>query len=176
MSKRILLGAMAVAGLAAGAGANAAEQGFYGGLGISAAMLEVDNVNFDGDDTGFKLYGGYNFNKYISAEVDYYDAGTISDNIGVVGVDVEITGFNISAMGRLPLNETFALFGKLGFSNFEIDVNGADDDDSGVSYGVGGLASFGPFEIRGEYEMVDIDDLIDDADFSMFTVSGAYRF
>lgn len=190
MYKRIVaLGGVAALGLGLGVAAHAAqEEGVYAGIGLGKATVEDDGFNFDDDATGFKVFGGYLLNRYFGAEITYFDAGETSQGIspGIVGInglvlDVEVTGFNFSALGRLPVNENFALFGKFGVATYNIDgtfrignttLASADDDEDDISYGVGAAFRLGAFEVRGEYEAIDVDG----GDFNLLMVSGAYRF
>ena len=70
--KKLALGLVAVSAVALSAPTFA--QGFYIGAGVSQAF--IDENGFDEDDTGGKIFGGYNFNDYFA--IDYADQlGTI---------------------------------------------------------------------------------------------------
>jgi OOP family OmpA-OmpF porin len=189
MYKRVALNGLAVLGLLAGASAYAEQApGFYAGVGIGQATLEVDDldfVDFDASDTAFKVFGGYNFNANFAAEVSYFDGGAPSENLDFGGgftgsIDGELTGLNFSAVGRIPVTQSFAIFGKLGYASYDVKATARIDDisesgsDSGndLSYGAGVAFSFGQFDLRGEYEAIDVDG----GAFNILSVSGAYRF
>lgn len=99
---------------------------FYagGGLGWSDykagnASNDISSGTVDGEDTGFKLFGGYQFNRNFGFELAYLDLGKASytGDLGgapVTGGSLENTGFNFSVVGTLPLTQNFDLFGKLG--------------------------------------------------------------
>jgi OOP family OmpA-OmpF porin len=173
-------------GLLAGASAYAEQApGFYAGAGIGQATVKVDDVDFDANDTAFKVFGGYNFNQYFAAELAYFDGGapgeTYDLGFGDTGrVEAEFTGLNLSAVGRLPVGDNFALFAKAGYASYDVKVSAhadgfsdsASDSDNDLSYGVGAGFSFGQFDLRGEYEMVDVSG----GDFNILSVSGVYRF
>lgn len=184
MYRRIALSGLATVALVVGAAANAATQeGFYVGAGFGQASAEDDATGFDEDDTGFKVFGGYTFNRYVGAEAAYFDGGEMSQDFGGgLSIDAQFTGLNFSLLGRLPLNDSFAVFGKAGFATYDIDatarVNGTvvatsdDDEQEDVSYGFGAALSFGPFDVRAEYEAIEVED----GEFNIMSVSGVYRF
>lgn len=75
----------------------------------------------------------------------------------------------------------FSLFGKLGFSSYDATVSGRvgnqtvaseSGSDEDVSYGVGGAFNFGAFELRAEYEAIDISD----GSFNFLSIGGVYKF
>lgn len=72
----------------------------------------------DEKDTGWKVFGGYQFNKYIGAEASYVDLGKFSANGTARGlpfsVRVKTDGFGLALVGTLPLNDNIAFFGKVG--------------------------------------------------------------
>jgi OmpA-OmpF porin, OOP family len=76
MNKRMALNGLALLGLLASTTVHAETQrGFYVGAGIGQASIERDDSDFDADDTGFKVFGGYNFNQYFALEATYLDGG-----------------------------------------------------------------------------------------------------
>jgi OOP family OmpA-OmpF porin len=182
MIKRVALNGLALLGMFASASVLADVQpGFYAGAGIGQATIEIDDVGFDADDTAFNIFGGYNFNANFAVEVSYVDAGKPDDLVGPVTVEVALDGINISALGRVPVGEVFSLFGKIGFTSYDGEVTGRlgnvssseDGSDEDLSYGIGGAFNLGPaFELRAEYEAIDIDD----GSFTMLSVGGLYKF
>ena len=156
------------AGLAA-APAMAADNGFYAGGGIGYYQLDAGG-GWDGGDFAWKLLVGYDFMKYFGVEIEYIDGGSPED----FGVSVSSDGWNFSAVGRYPFNESFNVFGKLGAMAWNADVGQGFGSDSGTdfSWGLGaGWNIAEHFELRGEYQGLDVAD---GAEF--WTVSGVYRF
>ena len=186
MYKRFGLCAVAALGLMGTMAAQADTQpGFYAGAGIGSSTVgadELDGTGFDDSDTGFKIFGGYTFNENFGVEVSYFDFGEGSVSAGTASASVGVTGLSASAVGRLPINAMFAVFGKLGFASYDVDTNFRNvpgfgnghfsDSDSDMIYGVCGALSFGGnFEARLEYEALNVD-----GDASMLSVSGLFRF
>jgi len=186
MHKRLGLTALAALALMAATAAQADTQpGFYAGAGIGTTKIgdsAFDGTGIDESDTGFKIFGGYTFNENWAAEVSYFDFGEASVSAGNSSASVGITGLSASAVGRLPVNDMFAVYGKLGFASYDVDLDfnnvpgfgsgHLSDSDSDLIYGVGGALSFGGnFEARLEYEALNVD-----GDASMISVSGLFRF
>lgn len=109
----------------------ASGQGFY--IGASAGKSDIDDDittglitsgTVDGKSTGYKLFGGYQFNEYVGVDFAYVDLGQArysGSYLGtpVTGGKVEVWGLNTSVVGTLPLGSSFAAFGKLGFFYWE---------------------------------------------------------
>jgi OOP family OmpA-OmpF porin len=185
MCKRPGLSALPALAALALLGATAAQAdvrpGFYGGVSIGSASVEDDDSGFDGDDTGFKLFGGYSFNDNFAVELAYINGGGPDDDFGPINVELEVSGFNASAVGRLPVSETVALFGKLGFASYDVEATARsggfsaseDDSDTDISYGVGASIAINErFDVRVEYEAIDVSE----GAFNLLSVGGSYRF
>jgi hypothetical protein len=186
VNKRFALNGLAALGLIASTSAFADQTpGFFLGAGIGQATVKVDDVDFNDSDTAFKVFGGYNFSKNFGAEVTYFDGGKPSEDYDVgigtpVTVEVAFTGVNLSLVGRVPVSDTFAVFAKAGYAAYDAKVTGSSggfsdsqsDSENDLSYGAGAIVSFGQFDVRGEYEAIDIDG----GDFHVISLSGAYRF
>lgn len=180
MHKCLGLSAFAALGLMAVTAAQADTQpGFYAGVGLGQSTIDVGLS--DDSDMSFKVFGGYSFNEHFAVELAYIDGGSVEERQGPSSVEVEVTGLSAMAVGRLPVNDTFSLYGKLGLASYDVEVTFSDpffgsgsvkDSDEEVMYGIGAAFGFGQFELRGEYEMVDVSD----GDFNLFSVSGLYRF
>lgn len=170
-----------------------ADSGFYVGGSVGGATIEVDfgdtgipdfPTEIDEDDTAYKLFAGYKFDLPgidLGIEGGYVDFGKPDFGVEVadVAVDVELdpTGFNLWGIAGIeagPLD----LFAKLGyiFWDLEASVPGTSvdesDDGSDIGYGLGVGFGLGPLQLRGEYEVYDIDD----ADLSMVSLGIAYQF
>jgi len=186
MYKRVALNGLAILGLLAGASAYAEQaSGFYAGAGIGQATVKDDESGFDDSDMAFKVFGGYSFTENWAAEVAYFDGGSPSENFdfgpGLSGkLDAEVTGLNFSFVGSLPVSETFSVFAKLGYAAYDVKVrahasgfsDSASDSSNDMSYGLGAAFGFGQFELRGEYEAVNVSG----GDFNVLSINGLFRF
>jgi outer membrane protein with beta-barrel domain len=185
MHKRLGLTVIAAFALAASMAAQADTQpGFYAGAGLGTTKIgadELDNTGFDDSDTGFKIFGGYDFNQNFGVEVSYFDLGEGSIEDAGDSASIGVSGLSASAVGRLPLSDMFSLYGKLGFASYDVDFDfnvagfgsgSQSDSDSDMIYGVGGALNFGNFGMRLEYEALNVDG----GDINMISLSGLFRF
>jgi OmpA-OmpF porin, OOP family len=107
--------------------------GWYGGLslghsrlGIRDTLLPVtgstlSNLSARDSGNGYKLYGGYQFNRNLALEGGYADFGRFDAQRDVgapafsaLSSDARAGGFYVGAVGVVPLPNRFSLFGKLG--------------------------------------------------------------
>ena len=190
-ASRVIAAAVLLCGMVAASQASA--QGFY--IGGSVGQSDIDDSittglitsgTVDGKDTGFKLFGGYQFNQNLGVELAYVDLGEASYSgtfLGapVTGGKVEVSGFNFSAVGTYPLNPSFALFGKLGVLAWEAkatDVTGgvpfsAKDDGADISFGLGASYNFTKnVSARVEWERFKMDS----ADADLLSIGIVYKF
>lgn len=130
--------------------------------GYTGVVASVDNT-----DTGWKLFGGYQLNKNIGFEAAYVNLGSLTANAtyatpagSPARVNVDVDGFQLSAVGTLPLNDAFAVFGKVGAFFSKSDQTGtgafaapASTDNTDWIYGLGGNWQFNPnIGLRAEWE------------------------
>ena len=153
-----------------------ADSGFYvgGSIGSGTISADVPDVNlggdlsFDEDDFAWKAYGGYNFDLAVidlGIEGGYVDLGSPSGSFLGQNVQISATGWDAFGLAGIELGPV-GVFVKAGViswdADFVADVAGfglITDSDSGSdpAYGAGLRFSLGSFEIRGEYELFDID-------------------
>lgn len=110
---------------------------WYLGTNFSYTEYDDDDIN---EDWGYKVYGGYQFNSWLSGQIGYARLGDFASEID--SGDVEVDGFEAAAVGRWPFTDYLSAFGKVGAFAWDTSVDGPGiniEDDSGtdVSYGVG---------------------------------------
>lgn len=192
MDIRKALAAFALALSGALAATHASAQFFLGGsIGQSDVDDEIttgliDSGTVDGKDSAWKIFGGYMFNRHFGIEAAYINAGEVSysgtfSGFPVTGGKVELTAFNVSVLGNLPINEQFSVFGKVGLFSWEAeasDITGGfpfsgSEDGTDISFGVGVGYNFTPnFGVRAEYELFQTDN----ADASLISIGLVWRF
>jgi OOP family OmpA-OmpF porin len=109
------------------------DGGFYLGGAIGQAehedACEGANISCDEKDSAWKIFGGYQINRNFAIELGYADLGTskASGTVGSVTVDVqaEITVFELTAVGMLPVMDRLALFGRAGLYRSDVEVTGS---------------------------------------------------
>ncbi len=146
---------------------------FIGGsLGYTTIDVSEGVYNFDDDDVGFKIFGGYNFGVIplldLAVEGSYVNFGQASSS----GQEVDVTGWDLFGLAALNLGP-IGVFGKVGQILWNSDSNiNLDDSGNGMAYGVGVRFQIGSFGIRAEYEYFDLDS----TDIGMFSAGVSWTF
>jgi OmpA-OmpF porin, OOP family len=176
MKKSRLIGAIL---LSLGITGNAvAQNDFYAGASIGQATIDACSgiTSCDDEDTGWKIFGGWEFNSNLAFEAAWVDFGEIDGSIDGLKVSAELDGLSLAAKGTLSLNDQFGLFGKFGMIMWDLEGGGAasgiDDDGSDLLYGLGAEYIFtDQLSFVAEWEWYDIDE---DVDF--FSIGVLYKF
>lgn len=178
-----------LAALVLSSGIALAEGNWYIGAGVGHASVDVDEVMSELDvvrrfatsfhsskndsDTSYKLFGGYKYNKNFAVEAGYADFGQFearaSGNTGGTSFSakgmMDSNAFFVDAVGILPLNDSFSVFGKAGLAyahtkakysetvaSLAYSESGSDDEfvpklGIGAEYNITKLVA-----VRAEYE------------------------
>lgn len=145
MKKNLLIALIAAASIAPVA---AHAQAYLGGtVGVAHQKATIDEVGAVKDhDVSFKFFGGYQINKYFGAEAGY----VVLNKLRVAGADaltIDPQTTYLAATGSYPLNDKFALTGKVGVASTStrISVTGEGSEKTrqtspvlgfGVSYAI----------------------------------------
>ena len=162
------------------------QAGGYVGGSVGQASIEVNagtpNVpeTFDESDFGFKAFGGYEFDLPVvtlGLEVAYVDFGAPSGDVTGTQLEVETNGFAGFGTAGFELGPLL-IYGKYGVISWDasLSVDGFDqgsEDGTDPAYGLGVKFGVGPVEVRGEYEIYDIDSSVD---VTMLSVGVVWRF
>jgi OOP family OmpA-OmpF porin len=186
---------IALLALALGLAAPAAAQegGTYLGVGLGQGSVQdwdssvIDDGSFasidaEDSDTGFRLFGGLELTPNFALEAAYVDLGEATADgdsngccfwaPGPVTAKVAVSGFDVGLVGRLPVSDTFALFGRFGVLVWEADVTLGDsslllsgtDDGNDTFVGLGAeIMAGGSLAVRGDYVRYAVDDVDIDA-------------
>lgn len=158
----------------------------YIGAGIGQSHAEISSLgSFSENDFGYKIYGGYRFQKYFAAELFYLDLTEIGSAEKPGGTSVEASGFGVGVLGAYPLTETFEVFGKLGLLRWSTDLNmntgvtivSMSDDGTDPGFGIGLLSRINEqFTFRLEIETYDVQFATLDGSVSLLSFGVLYRF
>ncbi|HEU4778921.1 MAG TPA: outer membrane beta-barrel protein [Steroidobacteraceae bacterium] len=147
----------------------------------SGADIQGLSSGTEESDIGYQAMFGYRFTRYFAAELGLAQLGSMSSSAhadmdfgeGFVPVTVKLSfsagGPIVSAIGILPINDKFELFGRLGyiFTSAEREFSSRVDGRSGGSggpkgdsqdpvYGIGFAWHINQvYSIRGEYQQLD---------------------
>ena len=166
MKRRVLC--VVLTSLLASAAAMAADA--Y--LGASAGRSEyeqrfADGVRFDADDTGWKIFGGATFFRYLGVEGGYVEFGTFDETVGDTTLDAEVKAWDAFGMGILPLLPKFSVWAKAGLVVWDLDgavtvgdiTNPSSSSGTDFAYGLGLSYRFKRVVIRAEWEVFEVADL-----------------
>jgi len=192
-----LLGAASLAASPAVFGQGADKGGYIGGAfgqsKLNDACSDVRDAmstffgssvtSCDETDTGWKFLGGIQVNRNFAVEFSYIDWGKISAEGTLLGFPARITGdatsFGVAAVGILPLNDRFSLFGKAGVLMTEAEARveagfssaSESDDATELHIGVGALFNLTDrWQIRAEWERAQ------DSKLDLISVGVQFRF
>lgn len=133
----VLAAAAAVAQPAFAQRAGEPVTGFYVGAGVGGSKTDISTrelaaVGFatastDESDLSWNVVAGYKITRNWAVEIGYVDLGDFSAR-GTFGgapatVSADVTGWNVSAVGTLPINPMFSLYGKLGVLRSKTDAS-----------------------------------------------------
>jgi opacity protein-like surface antigen len=117
-------------------------------------------ISVDDSDVGFKLGGGYMFNRNIGVEAAYVDLGKEKFTAPGFSADAKASGEVLAALGVWPLNDQFSLLGRVGIINATVKVSGGGADvkstDVKLTFGVGGAFNLSKeLSLRLEWDRYD---------------------
>ena len=155
--KKSLLAFSAASLLCASASSFAVQPYLIGQIGQS----DFD-VAGDDSDTYFSVGVGFDVSKNLAFEVSYKDYGDAGDtNRFGDGWDISASSFSGNVVGKLPLNGSIELLGKVGLDIWQVDAdNGGDDDGTDLFLGFGAAFNIDArTDITLTYEMHEFDDV-----------------
>ena len=172
----------------------AQDSGLYIGGNVGKSKAKIDNVRITSsllgggffttsitdrdNDTGYKLFLGYQFNKYFAFEGGYFDLGKFGYTAatlpaGTLNGDIKLKGFNLDLVLNVPITEKFSVFGRVGANNAEakdtftgtgfVSVSNPNPTKRETNYKFGGglQVDFTPsVGMRAEIERYRINDAV----------------
>lgn len=167
--------------VAAAPRAQAADNGFYLGAGVTQTKFDANDLDsdFKFDDNSFKVIAGIRPLDWLAFEVNYIDLGSDSAEIAPnVTSKVDATALTGSVL-LLKEFQIVDFYARAGLAHWKLDgsVTGlGSDSEKGdeFTYGVGVGVHFGSLGVRAEYERFKIDDL--DTNVNTLSVGFTYTF
>lgn len=181
------------------------SEGWYmgGNIGISTANIDKDKItqnltNYsysdDEQDLGYKLFGGYQFNKNFALEGGYFNLGKfdyfLSTPNGSLNGNIKVKGLNLDAVAILPVTEDFSAFARIGANYaqskdsfgttgtiYMLDTS-PQKNDLNYKFGAGlQYAVTDSLALRLEAERYRINDAVgNDGDIDLFSIGLMYKF
>jgi OOP family OmpA-OmpF porin len=117
---------------------------FYVGADLGTTKFEDESDR----ESGFGIFGGYQFTKNIAVEVGVRRLASIDAEFEGMHGSSRLNQYSVSAIGTIPFDNGFSVFGRLGANRISVNAKVAGDSFSdhanrGV-YGVGVAYSFTP--------------------------------
>ena len=193
--------------------ARADDLGWYGGANIGQSKAKIDDarikdgltadgftttsIDDDKRDMGYKLFGGYQFNKNFAVEGGFFDLGKFGFKAntmpaGVFSGTMKARGINVDAVGILPLTEKLSALGRVGLSYAQtrdafagsgaVNVLSANSSmherNANLKVGLGlQYALTESLAMRVEAERYRLDDAVGNlGDVDLFSLGLVYRF
>jgi OOP family OmpA-OmpF porin len=160
------------------------------GDGFTTTSISDDNSHF-----GFKVFGGYEFNRYLALEGGYFNLGQFgftADTVpaGSLRGDIKLQGANIDLVGSIPIGDKFSVFARGGLNYAQakdsfsgtgsVTVIDPSPQKSAANYkfGLGAEYDFTrSVGIRIEAERYRIDDAVGNkGDVDLYSVGLVYKF
>ena len=160
--------------------AQAADNGFYLGAGVTKTEFDSDDIDtVELDDSSFKLIAGIRPLDWLAFEANYVDLGSDSETIAP-GISSKIDADAVT--GSVLLLKEFQIvdvYARAGLAHWKVDgsITGQGrDSDSGneFTYGVGVGVHFGSVGVRAEYERFEVNDI--DTNVNTLSLSFTYTF
>lgn len=187
------------------------ESGWYGGIDVGQSRSKIDDARIasgllgggfattsiidDNRDTGYKFFGGYQFNKNIALEAGYFDLGRfgfVANTLpaGSLTGNIKLRGLNLDLVGTLPITEKFSVFGRVGMNYADAKDSFAGTGlvrvlnpsptqrDTNYKYGLGLQYAFNEsWAMRAEAERYRINDAVGNkGDIDLVSLGAIYRF
>jgi len=171
--KQHLLSGVFISTFCFASGANA--EGVYAGFSLGNASLDESEID---SAVGWKLFGGYEVSDNIAIEGGYTSFGEMDISDFWYSATLEITGFELAAVGSYPINDQLSLLGKLGFLRWdaEFDFSGlgsVSTSGTDIFFGLGGQYNLSDnLDVRATWERYTVEDT--DAD--LLSASVVYSF
>jgi OOP family OmpA-OmpF porin len=163
--------------------------------GLLGEGFTTTSISNDDRHLGFKVFGGYEFNRYFALEGGYFDLGRFgftADTLpaGTLRGDSKIRGVNLDAVGMVPLSEKFSLFARAGLNYSEAKDSFAGTGsvavinpephkrDANYKFGFGAEYDFTRnVGMRIEAERYRIDDAVGNkGDIDLYSAGLVFRF
>ena len=205
--KALRLMSLAGIGTVLAASSFAQDGGYpYGGLSIGQSQARIDEARIsstllasgftttamtrDESDTAYKLFVGYQFNRYVALEGGYFNLGKFGFTsstvpLGTLDGRIKLQGLNLDLVGTLPLSDRWSAIGRVGgqyarardtfTGSGAVKVLNPNPSERGAGYkaGLGLQYEVNPsFLVRAEAERYRIKDGVGNrGDVNLYSVS-----
>ena len=151
-----------------------ADDGAYAGIKVGSASAGFNALS-KSSDTAYGLLLGYQYNRNFAFEGEYTDLGRFATATAVTGKS-DVWG--LSAVGILPLEDRFSVFGKLGVSRSGTRTSAATGiKRTAVTYGLGGQYDATPMiGLRLSWERYGVGVVGENAEDDLYSLAAMFKF
>jgi OOP family OmpA-OmpF porin len=184
---------------------------FYGGASVGQSRAKIDDARITADllsqgfvtsamtndesSVAYKVFGGYQFNRYVGVEGGYFNLGRFAFKsttapAGTLDGKIRLHGINLDLVGTLPMTERLSAIARVGAQHASahddfagsgaVIVLAANPRKSETNYkfGAGLQYAFTPnLMMRGEAERYRINDAVGNhGDVNLFSVGLVFAF
>lgn len=167
---------------------------FYGGLSVGQSRAKADEARIaasqlgaglaisslasDEKDTAFRVFGGYQINRYLGMELGFFDLGKLGVSAttlpaGSLDGQLKAQGGNLDLVGTMPVTERLSVLGRVGvhYTRTRASFSGTgavtplnptpSNRETNVKLGLGLQYAFTPSVLlRGEMERYQVNDAV----------------
>lgn len=208
---RRLLALAGLGSLLAGAALAQDDSHYYFGIAGGASQVKIDQPGItrrlgdngltvngftaDNRDKAYRIFGGYQFNRYFGVEAGYFNLGkfgysTTTTPTGRLDGQIKLDGPHLDLVGTLPMTERLSFLARVGVNGARardqftgsgaVGVLNANPRKTEANYklGAGLQYAFSPgFAMRGEFDRYRVNDAIGNkGDVDTVTVSLVFPF
>jgi OmpA-OmpF porin, OOP family len=142
---------------------------FYGGVKVGGVNYDFNNVT-NNNQAGYGLLLGYNFSPNFGVELEYNSLGGFDIPDPAFASSIKGRALGISAVGMIPMNRQFSLYGKMGIATTTLrdspgpgytgtDYTTYTYNDTNLTFGFGGLFNVTPVVgLRFGYDFYQVQD------------------
>jgi OOP family OmpA-OmpF porin len=144
--KQAVVSAVIAVGVCFSAGAFAqmrdpGTSGAYAGASIGQSKFragcQAAFTSCDDKDTAWRLFGGYQLNRNLGAELGYADFGKAEGSSALGRSSVDANAWDLVGIGSLPIIDRLSAYGKLGVYHGTLKAGGTDHSNNDLTFGLG---------------------------------------
>src|SRR5436190_15662552 len=162
----------------------AQDAGWYGGLDLGASHLSgLDLGSLDRSDTAWGFDLGYRVNRNFALEGAYTDLGKFHYSTDTVDGSYRANALSLAAVGILPLESNWSLYGKAGLAHTQAKLDApsdVSDKRNGLLVGAGAMYDINRnvYAKAGwdRYASIGSDATTGKSDIDVFSLGVGYRF
>jgi OOP family OmpA-OmpF porin len=151
-----------------------ADSGAYAGIKAGGTHVGFNGLS-KSSDTAYGVVLGYQYNQNFAFEGEYVDLGRFTTATTVNG---KSNVWGLSAVGILPLQDRFSVYGKLGIARSDTTTSAATGTKrTAATYGLGGQFNATPMiGLRLSWERYGVGMTGQNANNDLYSLAAVFKF